>query len=209
MTEQAVLMTNAVVLMTKTEARSITERIRSSVDDLAGLLDEAHGREAWRSLGYKSWGAYIDGEFDFSRRHSYRLLEQAKAMRQIEEATGEHVHITRRDAAEIVKDGTIVTHGSQLATSGESVSAAMQAALAEQRERAAPKSKHRSSAALDLDGQLRKLREEIDGIAERLEGDALEFMDTTMLERTFSAVVATAQGVLNRIAEQQRGEWSA
>lgn len=70
-----------VVLFGVDEARSITQRIKQSTDDLGALLLEAQEREAWKALGYGSWSAYVAGEFDFKRSRSYQLLSQAKINR--------------------------------------------------------------------------------------------------------------------------------
>lgn len=47
-----------------TEARAITDQIRSSMGNLMMLVSKAwHGR-VWIALGYESWSGYIKGEFD-------------------------------------------------------------------------------------------------------------------------------------------------
>lgn len=47
-----------------TDARAITDQIRSSMGDLMMLVSKAwHGR-VWIALGYESWPDYIKGEFD-------------------------------------------------------------------------------------------------------------------------------------------------
>lgn len=50
--------------LTPDEARSLTDRIRTSLQDVQALVIEAHQREAWRALGYNSWQDYVSGEFD-------------------------------------------------------------------------------------------------------------------------------------------------
>jgi hypothetical protein len=90
---------------TKVQAKALTERIREGVDKVWSLLLEAHDRKAWKALSYDSWDAYIAGEFNMSRRHSYRLLDQGRVIREIADATGGAVthgsQITERDAREI------------------------------------------------------------------------------------------------------------
>ena len=83
----------AVVVLGKTEARALTEEIRTATEDLAVKLKQAHEQEAWRALGYRSWAAYIDGEFDFSRSRSYRLLSAAKQTQQLAESVGAPVRV--------------------------------------------------------------------------------------------------------------------
>lgn len=74
----------SIVLLAETEARALTERIRQSTHELSGLLLQAHEGEAWRALGYESWTAYIDGEFDFNRSRSYQLLDHGRVLRLLE-----------------------------------------------------------------------------------------------------------------------------
>jgi hypothetical protein len=94
--------------LSKSEAKSLTEKIRKSVDGLWSLLLEAYERKAWKALEYKTWESYVKAEFDMSRRNSYRLLAQGKAARAIEEAVGKNVphaaQISQRDAEVIADD---------------------------------------------------------------------------------------------------------
>ncbi|RWC57741.1 MAG: hypothetical protein EOS54_04370 [Mesorhizobium sp.] len=74
--------------LTVNEAFALTKRIRTAVDKVWSLLLEAHDRKAWRALKYPSWEAYIKAEFQIGRAHAYRLLDQGRVIRAIEEATG-------------------------------------------------------------------------------------------------------------------------
>jgi len=87
-----------VIVFGESEARSITERIRTAADELGTLLLEAHEREAWRVLGYETWGAYVDGEFDFKQRRSYQLMNEAKINRAL--PAGER-RVTAREAQDV------------------------------------------------------------------------------------------------------------
>lgn len=186
------------VLLTRNEARALTNNIRQMGEDLAERLLEAHDGEAWRALHYTSWLAYVAKEFDFTTRRSYQLLAVAR----VEKHTGQLV--TSRVAERTVQ------HVARQADVQTAPSAAYQQALIEQREQqAAARKPHgggmrasvpeRLRGAHDLEGRLRRLREDIDGIAEACEGDALDFMDTRQLERTFEAIADTAARVLERI----------
>jgi hypothetical protein len=89
-----------------TEARALTDRIKAGLDELWALLLEAHDRRAWQALGYDTWEAYVGGEFAMSRRHSYRLLDQGRVIREIGEATGPvwpmgHTPVSEREARDI------------------------------------------------------------------------------------------------------------
>lgn len=69
-------------------AEKLTRQIKSAADDLWSLLLQAWESKAHVSMGYRTWGAYIEGEFDFSRQQSYRLVNQGQVIRQLREAGG-------------------------------------------------------------------------------------------------------------------------
>lgn len=54
--------------LTKAEARRITDQLKSGLEKLWPLIEQAYFGRAWDALGYKSWDAYLDGEFG-----TYRL----------------------------------------------------------------------------------------------------------------------------------------
>jgi len=76
------------VLMTKDEALAITAEIKSWSTTLWQKLKQAHDGQAWRALGYKSWRAYIDTEFEMGKSQAYRLLTHANAVYEIAGAAG-------------------------------------------------------------------------------------------------------------------------
>jgi len=94
--------------LTKPEAKTLTDKIRKSVDGIKELLAEAFERKAWKVLGYKNWGAYIAAEFKMTRQNAYRILTQAKADKVITAVVGDDVthalQISQRDAAVIADD---------------------------------------------------------------------------------------------------------
>lgn len=127
----------AVNTLTEDEALALTERIRTTTSELWRLLLEAHRREAWRSLGYSSFGAYVNGSFPFGRKHAYRLINQAEVIEALTEAGVAHgSHISERATrgvkphlAEVVADvNQRVADGEDL---DEAVTAALQAARSE------------------------------------------------------------------------------
>lgn len=90
------------------EARVLTERIKNAAEEVWNLLVEAHDRKAWAALGYDTFADYVGAEFDMSRRHAYRLLDQAEVIRELEAVVvdvthGSHapVAITERQARDI------------------------------------------------------------------------------------------------------------
>src|SRR5690606_38125627 len=67
-------------------AQDLTRRIKHAADNLWELLLEAWNSKAHISMGYRSWNAYVDAEFDFSRQQSYRLVNQGQVIKQLREA---------------------------------------------------------------------------------------------------------------------------
>lgn len=77
--------------LTESEARQLTDRIRSAAECLWGLLLVAQEREAWRALGYASFREYAKSEFDMGKSQAYRLVDHGRALRAIEAAAGSPV----------------------------------------------------------------------------------------------------------------------
>jgi hypothetical protein len=77
-----------VVLMTEAEARKITAEIKTWAGTLWLKIEAAHRGQAWRALGYESWGTYLEAEFDISRSRGYQLVAHARAVRALAEAAG-------------------------------------------------------------------------------------------------------------------------
>lgn len=78
----------AIEVLDQAAARALTERIRQTAGDLWSLLAQAHDQRAWEALGYGSFRDYVSGEFEMSRRHAYRLLDQARVVDAISSASG-------------------------------------------------------------------------------------------------------------------------
>lgn len=60
--------------MDQSEARQIVDEIRRKTDEMGYLLLELRDRRGWQALGYTSWTACLNQEFDKSRQHLYRLM---------------------------------------------------------------------------------------------------------------------------------------
>jgi hypothetical protein len=117
MAEVNVIPGEVLAAMTVDEARAITDRIKDAAEEMWSLLLTAHERKAWAALGYQSWEEYIGGEFNMSRRRSYQLLDQGRAIHAIAAAAGmeppptnsasvdvnrgSHIPLTEREAREI------------------------------------------------------------------------------------------------------------
>jgi hypothetical protein len=67
--------------MNAEQAARLTERIKSSIDNLWELIVEAHDGKAWQALGYESWKGYVTKEFKMSERRSYQLLDQGRVVK--------------------------------------------------------------------------------------------------------------------------------
>lgn len=77
-----------VVLMDKRQALKITADIKAWAGTLWLKIEEAYRGQAWRALGYESWEAYLDAEFEISRSRGYRLVTHAAAVRELTAAAG-------------------------------------------------------------------------------------------------------------------------
>lgn len=73
-----------VAAMTEAEARAITARIVSTLDDCWGLLIQAYQRRAWVALGYDAWDEYTRTEFgtDRIKLPASKRLEVVASMRE-------------------------------------------------------------------------------------------------------------------------------
>jgi len=80
-------MTSAVVApCTLKQAQALTVRIQTMQADLYDLVTEAHDRDAWKVLGYDSFGAYAEQELSIGRSQAYRLIDQARVIGAVSEA---------------------------------------------------------------------------------------------------------------------------
>lgn len=85
--------------LTLDEARELTDHIRSTADVLYVLIYRAHAGRAWEALGYNTWAAYVQEEFNISRSRAYQILDQAKVIAAIEAATPEGTDLSISEAA--------------------------------------------------------------------------------------------------------------
>jgi SAM-dependent methyltransferase len=91
-------------MLTETEARALTERIKQAVEELWLMLDEAYHRRAWAALHYQSFRSYVQNELGMSRSRAYQLLDQAKVIREITSAAGvsTFVDVTEAEARDLL-----------------------------------------------------------------------------------------------------------
>lgn len=85
-------------IMTKSAAVELTNQIKSTATATYALIYRAHEYKCWVSLDYKSWEDYVVTEFDMSKARSYQLINQAKVVRALEQATPDGTVITINEA---------------------------------------------------------------------------------------------------------------
>jgi hypothetical protein len=72
--------------LSKAEAKKLTQKIKTTVDELWPLLVQAREGKAWKALGYSAWEDYVKAEFGMSRSYAHRLIEQGEIIEAIENA---------------------------------------------------------------------------------------------------------------------------
>lgn len=92
------------LLLTESEAKELTESIKSTTVALSVLLHRAHEKKAWKSLGYNSWKEYIEIEFEFTRARSYQLLDQGRIIEELSDASDSDLYLTEKEAKIIKKE---------------------------------------------------------------------------------------------------------
>lgn len=107
--------------MDETEAREVTEAIRSAATATYILLAHAHEGNAYKALGYETWADYVRDEFEISSQRSYQLLDLSKAVKMIESAApeGTVVKLTEAQARGIKKELPKITEQIAEATKGK------------------------------------------------------------------------------------------
>lgn len=114
-------MTAELVAMDATEARAITDRIKTGTEVIWDLITRAYQERAWDALGYSSWDEYTTREFGTSRLRLPReersevvssLREAGLSIRAIAAATGLGDKTVQRDLkAGVVNDYTSPDEG--------------------------------------------------------------------------------------------------
>jgi hypothetical protein len=69
-----------------TEARRLTERIRTATRMVCLLLLDAYERKVWFALGHRNWEEYVRSDLGFRRSRAYELLDQARTIRALQQA---------------------------------------------------------------------------------------------------------------------------
>ena len=84
--------------LNETEAREITNKIRTTTNVLYLLIARAHAGKAHVALGYSSFENYIKEEFNYSKSYAYKLLNQANVINAIEAVSPEGTQVYVSDA---------------------------------------------------------------------------------------------------------------
>ena len=79
----ALASTEGTVLLSRDEARSLTDEVKNDAERLWRKLVELYEGGAHSVLGYSSWGAYFKKEFGGSERRGYHLLEAGRVMNEL------------------------------------------------------------------------------------------------------------------------------
>ncbi len=98
------------VPLTQDAARVLTDEVKADAAALWAKLLELYEGKAHSALGYSSWGAYYEAEFDGTANYGYRLLKSARVMEQLpignsrpstESVARELVPVLRESPAEV------------------------------------------------------------------------------------------------------------
>lgn len=106
--------------MNESEAREITEAIRSAATATYILLAQAHEGKAYKALGYETWASYVKDEFNISTQRSYQLLDLSKVIQTLESSApeGTDVKLTEAQARDIKRELPKITERIQEETQG-------------------------------------------------------------------------------------------
>jgi len=72
-----------VAALTPDAARALTDEVRQRTAEIWAKLLSLYEGGAHTALGYESWGAYFEAEFDQSYNYGYRLLKSAEVVAQL------------------------------------------------------------------------------------------------------------------------------
>lgn len=167
---------------TESQARELTDAIKSSATATFVLLAQAHQHRADKALGYGSWGEYVRSEFDMSSQRSYQLLDLSKAVAMIEASTpdGTRVKLTEAQARDIKRELPRITE--QIRTETQDLTPAEAAARA-----AEILNEERSEVMAQRSAEAKSAREKL-----RAEAAAEEESQMASLEAQAEAILASA-----------------
>lgn len=94
--------------LTPDEAQVLTAKIKAHVTQAWLLITEAHDRRAYKALGYDTFAAYVEAEFDMKRAHAYRLINQGRVIAELAHAAGVSTLVDTDDVSPMGDTGTMV-----------------------------------------------------------------------------------------------------
>lgn len=80
-------------MMTPEEARKRVTVINSGINNLRMQILDFHDREGWKALGYESWTACVEKEFEQSRRQVFYQLQAAQIEKNINDSAKSQCNI--------------------------------------------------------------------------------------------------------------------
>lgn len=76
----------ATTMMTSEEARKRVTAINAGMNNLRAQIIDFHDREGWKALGYDSWTACVESEFEVGRRQIFYQLKAAQVEKNINDS---------------------------------------------------------------------------------------------------------------------------
>jgi hypothetical protein len=73
-------------MMTQEQARQRVNAINSGINNLRMQILDFHDREGWKALGYDSWTACVEKEFEQGRRYIFYQLQAAQIEKNINDS---------------------------------------------------------------------------------------------------------------------------
>ena len=109
---------HANVMLSEREIDAEIEAIMGLVKQSAETMDDAGARlrrlrdsEAWKVKGYKSWTAFVQGEFPFTRKTAHALITQAEVIQFLSDAVGAPVDVNVKQARQFKRGSAIQKQG--------------------------------------------------------------------------------------------------
>lgn len=172
--------------MSETEAKEITEAIRSAATATYILLAQAHEGKAYKALGYETWASYVKEEFEISPQRSYQLLDLSKVIKTIEGSApeGTDVKLTEAQARDIKRELPKITERIVEETKDLSPDEArdkISDIIDEARDEAAEQKKYDDKAAAQKEAELEQAEE--DGYHKALEDVADQMLEADATTR--------------------------
>lgn len=84
------------------EARRLTEEVKRDAQALWRKLVDLYEGGAHTALGYSSWHAYCEAEFDMGQSRSYQLLDAGRVAHALDSTNGGTAPLNERQARELV-----------------------------------------------------------------------------------------------------------